>query len=286
MLQARVSHAAIALPDGRVLVAGGWTGRESTASAEIYDPAKASFSAVKPMREARIGPVATLLADGRVLLSGGETRLGESLATAEIFDPRQLSFTPAGAMLARRTSHAAALLPDGRVLLAGGHSQKRQVLDTAELFDPATASFVPTGSLRVVRHKLAAVSLPTGEVMIIGGSDARDGAGRYRSTEIYDVRSGRFTPGPEMQAARYKMPDAVVSLPGGALLVAGGGPDRPELYLPGEGRFVYLAAAEPNRPQMFPTASLLASGAVLVLGGYGEDIESSAAAWLITGLQR
>ncbi len=286
MLQARVSHAAVALADGRVLVLGGWTGRESTASAEIYDPGKATFTSISPMRDARIGPLATLLTDGRVLVTGGETRIGESLASAEIFDPRQLSFTPLGDMVSRRTSHAAVRLSDGRVLLAGGHSQRRQVLGTAELFDPATNRFSSTGAMQVVRHKLAAASLPGGQVMIIGGSNERDGAGRYRSTEIYDPRSGRFRPGPDMQGVRHKMPDAVLALPGGALLVAGGGPDRPEIYLPAERRFVFVTAAERSLAQMFPTTSLLPSGDVLILGGYDDDIESSAAAWLITGLPR
>jgi hypothetical protein len=38
MAQSRLAHTATTLLDGRVLVTGGWTGNESTSSAELYDP--------------------------------------------------------------------------------------------------------------------------------------------------------------------------------------------------------------------------------------------------------
>ena len=280
MAQARASHAAIALADGRLLVAGGWTGRAATASAELYDPATGRFSPLAAMTDARIGPLATLLADGRVLISGGEARVGAPLASAEVFDPRSLRFSAVGPMGQARMSHAAARLSDGRVLVAGGHVRRGEVLASAEVFDPASGRFQPSGSMAAVRHKLAAAPLPDGRVMILGGSDARDDRGRYRSTEIFDPTSGRFSPGPNLLGARHKHHDAVLVLPTGALLVAGGGPERPEIYQPRERRFVAVAGAK-SPPQMFPTASLLASGEVLILGGYDDDTQCSAAAWLL-----
>src|SRR3546814_17197586 len=51
MNEARVAHAAALLKDGRVLVAGGWTGDMATASAEVFDPQHRSFSPV----QAKIG---------------------------------------------------------------------------------------------------------------------------------------------------------------------------------------------------------------------------------------
>ena len=35
----KAGHTAVLLSNGQVLVAGGWVGREITASAELYDPA-------------------------------------------------------------------------------------------------------------------------------------------------------------------------------------------------------------------------------------------------------
>jgi hypothetical protein len=72
------SHTATLLTDGRVLVIGGNEGNPSTA--EVWDPATASFSPVGSLAEA--GPVstATLLPDGRVLVIGRN-------ATAEVWEP-------------------------------------------------------------------------------------------------------------------------------------------------------------------------------------------------------
>src|SRR3546814_6258626 len=41
MNEARVAHAAALLKDGRVLVAGGWTGDMATASAEVFEIGRA-----------------------------------------------------------------------------------------------------------------------------------------------------------------------------------------------------------------------------------------------------
>lgn len=78
MASARAAHSASALPDGRVLLVGGFTQQEnSAAGAELYDPITAAFIAAGPMGTPRHSHSATLLADGRVLVAGGydaETR--------------------------------------------------------------------------------------------------------------------------------------------------------------------------------------------------------------------
>ena len=54
MSVSRSDHAAAKLPDGRVLVAGGYsTGGPSTASAELYDPATGAFGPASPLVVAR-----------------------------------------------------------------------------------------------------------------------------------------------------------------------------------------------------------------------------------------
>lgn len=279
MATPRVSHAAIALPDGRVLVVGGWTGQRATASAEIYDTASGRWTTAGDMTAARISPIATPLPNGSVLITGGEAEVGAPLASAEVFDPETSTFSAVSPMLAPRMSHVAVPLSDGRVLIAGGHRARGEVLRSAEIFDPATGKFRPTGDMLAPRHKHAAALLGDGRVLLAGGSSARDYEGRYRTTEIYDPATDEFSPGPAMRLARHKIRDAVVVLPSGRVMVAGGA-TRPEIYDPAERAFVPVAESL-SGPPMFATATLLSTGDVLVLGGYDDRIQSSASAWLV-----
>src|SRR5215216_1006423 len=68
--------AAVALPDGRLLVTGGSrTGADGQtqrlAEIAIYDATRGSWMRAGQMTMARSGHTATLLADGRVVLAGG-----------------------------------------------------------------------------------------------------------------------------------------------------------------------------------------------------------------------
>lgn len=282
MTTPRDAHAAAALPDGRVLVAGGWTGRSMTATAEVYDPSTDRWTAAGEMIEARTGPVAARLPDGRVLIVGGTGGTRAPLASAEVFDPATMTFSTAERMSVPRTSHAAVVLADGRVLITGGRSSRGgSPLRAAEIFDPATGAFESTGEMTLPRHKHAAALLPDGRIMIVGGSDRRDWRGKYSSTEIYDPHTGEFSPGPHMRRARFKLRDAVAAFPlspSGAVLVAGGAV-RPELYHGGEGRF-FPVQGRSSGPRMFATATLLSTGEVLILGGYDDRVRPSASAAL------
>jgi N-acetylneuraminic acid mutarotase len=98
---ARSGGAATLLPDGRVLVTGGYppAGRQALASAEIYDPHSNGWSPVASMMVGRAGHVAALLKSGQVLVVGGALTAGRSsgtvLASAEIFDLSRVTQAPA-----------------------------------------------------------------------------------------------------------------------------------------------------------------------------------------------
>ena len=280
MATPRNSHVAIALPDGRVLVAGGWANRAVTANAEIFDPATQRFTQAGALNQPRAASTATRLPDGRILITGGLTTRLDPLASVEIFDPAASSFSTARAMQTARVGHAAVALADGRVLIIGGRQVRRgETLRSAEIFDPTTGVFRSTGQMSFPRHKHAAVRLADGRVLVIGGSDARDQRGRYKSTEIYDPATGEFSSGPDMRWPRFKLPDAVVVLPSGAVLVAGGAAQL-EFYDP-VGRAFVPVNGKLSGSREFATASLLPSGDILVLGGYDEQIQTSASAWLV-----
>jgi hypothetical protein len=87
MFTPRWSHTATLLPDGRVVIIGGYSsyGRLES-SVEIFDPARNRWYAARPLSRPRANHTATLLADGTILVVGGNGLAGPT-DTAERYDP-------------------------------------------------------------------------------------------------------------------------------------------------------------------------------------------------------
>ncbi|MFI6080639.1 Kelch repeat-containing protein [Streptomyces sp. NPDC051217] len=119
MNRPRFSHSATALADGRVLVAGGCTGREADTlstlrCAELYDPDSRRWTPVRaPMTDARFGHPAVPLSDGRVLLVGGGDGRLTPRDDAALYDPRAGTWTQEPGMAVGRVDFAALVLADG-----------------------------------------------------------------------------------------------------------------------------------------------------------------------------
>ncbi|HEX5504056.1 MAG TPA: kelch repeat-containing protein [Thermomicrobiales bacterium] len=138
-------HSATLLPDGTVLVVGGFTLAQFMA--ERYDPAANAWrraGAPPPADFVRVEHTATLLADGRVLIAGGGQ--APSTASTALYDPASNTWTPGPAMGIDRYRHTATRLLDGRVLVTGGGGIRVSSRATAEVYDPGVpaACFVQT----------------------------------------------------------------------------------------------------------------------------------------------
>jgi len=271
----RHHHLSTILPDGNVLIAGGYNydGTESKvlASAELYCPSSNTFAPQGRMVTRRYFSAATLLANNTVLITGGAGENGESLDTAELYNPTTDTFSLVGRMTMARHGHTATLLRNGKVLIAGGSGNTG-----AEIYDPIQNTFTATGSMNIARlteHTPNAILLRDGRVLIAGGYDGITGA--IASIEIYDPDKGIFAAGGNMALKRAC--HTLVQLSNDKVLIAGGYEDSSghltsaELYDPATGSVVLI----PNmKTQHFHhTATLLPDGKVLVVGGFSRVVE-------------
>jgi hypothetical protein len=287
MTTTRLYQTAKALPDGKVLIAGGMDGESNPlATAELYDPHSGTFTATGNMTVARgvptprsglpivgkdnslpDGPTATLLADGRVLIAGGYDSESHLLATAELYDLRTGTFTATGDMTQALRAPTATLLADGRVLIVG--------LWNAELYNPSTGSFTATVHMTTVRLYPSVALLPDRKVLIAGGMDGESDP--QATAELFDPATGTFAATGSMTTRGSDYPwngrslQTSTLLPDGTVLIAGGWPNPGlsrawvDLYDRLAGTF--SATSDMATGRCLHTATLLNGGSVLVAGG-------------------
>lgn len=284
MFEARVSHTATVLPDGRVLVTGGWTGLAATASTELYDPLTGRFASGPDMSVPRMDGTATLLDTGEVLIAGGASQTNRPTNAADRFSPTTGKITATGPLQTARVHHTAVKLRDGRVLVVGGLVSRNTATATAEIYDPKTGKFRQTGTLNQPRCKHAALLLTDGRVMVLAGSSDCGDRQKLAATEIFDPTTETFGRGPSLMNPRYKIASAAVRLENGAVMIAGDSNDV-EVWVPGSSKFV-RAAQRLGAELAFSTATSLKNGRVLVIGGYDRTITPTARTWLISPLLR
>ncbi|RYD28447.1 MAG: hypothetical protein EOP86_23075, partial [Verrucomicrobiaceae bacterium] len=193
LLAKRSSHAAVLLPDGKVLLAGGYfrTTYEDgagLASVEIYDPVTGVCRAAAPMSMARTGPRATLLADGRVLVLGGNNESDSTASrSAEIYDPAANAWSAAGTLLFPHGSGTATLLSDGKVLLAGGLDYNdKNAKGVAEIYDPAANIWRQAAPMLTEGLSHSAGLLHDGKVLVTGSYHYENAGSPGGNAEIYD----------------------------------------------------------------------------------------------------
>jgi carbonic anhydrase/acetyltransferase-like protein (isoleucine patch superfamily) len=256
---ARFMHSATLLVDGRVLIAGGYTGAIAPqSSAVLFDPATSSFTAVPSMTFARAEHTATRLLDGRVLVAGGDG----SATTAEIYDPVANNWTTVASMGTGRREFSATLLAGGRVLVVGGVN-----VATAQVYNPGTNTWSSAGALSGVRFLHAAALLPDGRVLVAGGTD---GAGATLATaEIYDPVANAWTVAQSMSAGRYI--GTLTVLPDGWVLAVGGANGTTaeataEIFDPETN--IWFPATSMDTGRYMHAATLLPGAGVLVTGGF------------------
>jgi len=259
MTRARSAHSATLLPDGRVLIAGGFGPLESTrfgdcplpsscgqlTSAEIYDPSSGTFTVTGDMITP--GGPAVLLPNGKVFISA-----------AQLYDPSSATFS---ATAAETSTTTATLLPNGQVLLTTADDW-----GPGELYAPSTDTFSPTANI----NYQTATLLMNGKVLFISDPDHNVLPHPTNEAQLYDLSTGTFTAAGSMTIGREAHTATV--LPDGTVLIAG-------TQLPGGGALASAEIYDPVLGTFGPTgsmigarhsqkATLLNNGQVLITGGW------------------
>jgi hypothetical protein len=183
------------LSDGKVLVAGGKGFRGGDEyylldSAQVYDPATGSWTAIASMHAKAQTDAAFLQPDGKVLVVG--SAFGPSFH-AEVYDPAIGTWTelPVRPGVRYRT---AAVLSDGAVLVTG-ETDADQPACTADLYDPRTGSWTTASSMLGCDGDLSFTLLVDGTVLAAGSSHCNsDGVCATNGTAALYVPAGVALP--------------------------------------------------------------------------------------------
>jgi hypothetical protein len=277
----RQFHAAVTLPSGAVLVAGGDSvPGEATASAEIFSPNSNTWASTGNMQEPRMLFTLTGLTNGLVLAVGGQNNAAGPLNSCELFDPLTGTWELTASMVSARSAHTATLLTNGYVLIAGGRSEDGVV--AAEIFDVPTKSWSAAGPMNTPREFHTATLLNDGRVLVVGGRNEL--ADPLDSAELYNPAADSWQPVMSMNSPRRS--HTATFLPTiGKVLVVGGEALGGELFDPTANIWTDLQIGGEANALRGHSATLLPNGLVLIAAGLDEASENpldlvSKTAWL------
>ncbi|MGK3997723.1 Kelch repeat-containing protein [Sorangium sp. So ce1024] len=207
LAQPRSGHAAILLPSGRVLVAGGRARNGLPAGAgallssvEIYDPTSDTWTAAAPLRMPHPAP-SMMLVDGRPVLVGAGFNAvwSDTQFHGAIYDAASDAWTDLAACAgAPRTeldvsgllllSVSATLLQDGRLMAVGSgcslYDMERQLWTWEHRAAPSTNDYP-------YPH---ATTLPGGGVLVVGGTLAGPDPEVHAVAQVYLPHDDRWAP--------------------------------------------------------------------------------------------
>jgi N-acetylneuraminic acid mutarotase len=239
----------------------------------------ASWSAVGNLTDARAAQGAALLPSGQVLVIGGYQGSGSgafALGTAELYDPASKTWSMAANVPGACSGGSATTLPNGKVLSVCGL--------TVYIYTPATNSWSgPTVAPHYYRWGSATLLL-NGKVLLIGAQG-------FANADLYNPATNTWASAGVLPVALSNYTTTLLA--NGNVLVVGGNTPTGTYSIPVSQSMVELynattntwsAAATLATPRSSHSATLLASGQVLVAGGLNLQLGASSSSQTSTKL--
>ena len=279
--QPRHHHTATLISsNGKVLVTGGMDPAGTPlATAQLYDPATRTWSAVPNMSVARANHTATAISATQVLVVGGNSDAAGTTVTntAQVYDSSSNTWTLPTTLSVARKWHTATLIA-GHVVIAGGNSGGASAITTTELFDTTAHTWATGNPMNTARQNHTATLLKNGSVLVAGGLST--GTTVLNTSEVFNGTTWTAD-GTTMSKARQFHTAATLddNATSGAVMVIGGADGSMnalagcDIYVPGPGWAISNATEPTARYQASAVAipsdgSAYTLGRVLVSGGY------------------
>jgi hypothetical protein len=271
------------LPDGRVLVAGGFgvhvTGKLGIADTNVYDPATSTWTRVADMHLPRWYPDLIELPDGRYLaISGNSSDASTWADTPEIYDPVANTWTLLSNISTSQVHEEeypfSYLAPNGKVFTIGPAE------DLSFWLDPNAQTWTPAGSSGVVNG--SSVEYLPGKILYSGGAPSvTTTTTASASAAVIDLTA----PTPAWKSVapmnKARVYHTLTMLADGRVLSVGGEPTSDqnvvtsgvlpaEIWDPASGQWTTIGSIAAAR-NYHSTAVLQPDGTVLIAGGGHEE---------------
>jgi hypothetical protein len=213
------------LADGKVLIAGGFVGSNSTVTSlcELYDPTTNMWTPVASMDSARRGHKACLLSTGQVLVAGGVDSSGEPTDSCELYDPVNDVWLVTEKLPGAWSNFFLLPLSDDRVLASGIATSAGVPTNETWLYDVINETWVAGPALPgTPRTEVAACLNSDGlKVAVLGGIAA--GGTVVDETAVFSAAATAWVVGSALPNPRYGAQAALLT--NGTVLAVGGWDD-------------------------------------------------------------
>ncbi|WP_413568370.1 Kelch repeat-containing protein [Bdellovibrio sp. HCB117] len=271
MSAARAYHSAVLLKNGKILIVGG-RNTATLLTTALYNPSSNSWAAGQSLTKSRKDHTATLLPDGKVVIIGGVDGATE-LTDTTIFDPTMGvngAFSAGASLSVARKSHTATLVGD-KIFVVGGGTATTAYKDTL-MYNPSTNQWSPLDDMEIGPRIFHTANIAGKYLVVLGGIPSPSNTASVHATpEKLDLSAYVWKSEASMSVDRF-IPAAAL-LKNGKVLIAGGLSTTPtfvfqassEIFDPSTN--TWSAAAPLPAARVRSTATVLASGKVLVVGG-------------------